>query len=117
MSTASTTASKSTVLFNQHDYSQPTYSQEISVGSRPVKITHWNPVEGEYLCLMEFEVNKCSDGGNITPVKCNGQPVCICCAQNAVIVDMPGRYKLVKYGVSNNAQVTMKHLPAQKCTS
>ena len=104
------TASKKTVLFNENDYSQPTYSQEISVDSRPVKINHWNPVEGEFLCLMEFMVNDCGDGGNATLVRCNGEPVCLCCANPTMIISTPGRYKLMKNGVFNNAQVTTQYI-------
>lgn len=108
------TSNSSRTIFNQHDVSQDCLSQEIRVQDRPVVITHWNPVPGEMICLLEFDIPDCSSQGSITGVRdCNGEPICLSCDNNKIKIDTPGRYKLTKGGVINNAQVTAKYVSSR----
>ena len=103
-------------LFNQNEPTQSLYSDEINVTDRPVIITHWNPVPGEFLCLMKFMLSGCFENvdgmaKNSTFVKDdNCDFICLCCKCNEMKISKPGRYKLVKRGILNNAQVTYRYL-------
>jgi len=118
------TDSRRIILYNQNEISQSTSTREIRVEERPVIITHWNAVEGEFLCLFEFDINDCDASGLITPVRCGSgcdtpedgttPPfVCISCKDNRIQIDIPGRYKLIKRGVVNNAHVTMQYISSR----
>lgn len=103
-------------LFNKNEPTQALLSNEIRVKDRPVVITHWNPVDGEFLCLVKFNLTGCgpSLAGDIVFVKdCNCQYICVCCECNTITVKQPGRYKLMKRGVINNAQVTYRYISSR----
>lgn len=108
------TSSKRRLIYNDNEIDQASSSLEIRVHDRPVVITHWNAVEGEFLCLFQFDVDDCSDTGIATMVKdCEGNPICLCCDNNQIQVDMPGRYKLIKRGILNNARVTSQYISSR----
>lgn len=104
------------VLFNQNEPTQALYSDEINVTDRPVLVTHWNAAEGEFLCLMKFDLSGClEDVNNMTKNSVfvkdhNCNYICLCCKCNTMKITEPGRYKLVKRGILNNAQVTYRYL-------
>lgn len=105
--------SKEKVIFNQNEPTQPLISNEIRVTDRPVVITHWNPIEGEFICLMKFRLDGCLDdvtGDTVFVKDENCDYICMCCKCNTIKITEPGRYKLVKRGVLNNAQVTSKYI-------
>lgn len=113
------TDSSEKVVFNKNEPTQSLLSNEIRVHDRPVLITHWNAIEGEYICLVKFNL---SDGcgkdiaGDLTFAKdCNCNFICLCCKCNTIKVAIPGRYKLFKKGVLNNAQVSYKYISSRFC--
>ena len=104
------------VVYNKNEPTQPLTSNEIRVTDRPVLITHWNPVEDEWICLAKFNLTGCGEdlAGDITFAKdCNCEYICLCCACNTIKVTEPGRYKLMKRGVLNNAQVTYRFISSR----
>lgn len=104
---------KEIILFDKNNPTQSKESREFEVLERPVMITHYNPIEGEYVCLARLIITGCGDQatGDMVMEKddcCNFQ--CLCCACNKMIIDLPGRYKLLKNGMPNNSLVTMRYL-------
>lgn len=104
------------IIFNKNEPTQNRESTEITVGERPVRVTHWNAVEGEFLCLARFMVDGClcDAEGNIIFEKdeeCNF--ICLCCKCPTYIIKKPGRYKLVKRGVLNNSHVTINYMSSR----
>lgn len=109
-------SNKEIIIYNKNEPTQPVTSDEIRVHDRPVIITHWNPVENELICLTKFNLTGCGDDltGDITFVKdCNCAYICLCCECNTIKVTEPGRYKLMKRGVQNNAQVTYRYVSSR----
>lgn len=103
-----------TIIFNRHEPTQSTLSAEIKVQDRPALITHWNPIPGEQLCLMKFNITDCQeDAGDATFVRECGEFVCMCCERNELKITEPGRYKLYKKGLINNSQVTVRYLSSR----
>lgn len=104
------------VLFNKNEPTQADLSREIRVHDRPVLITHWNPIPDEWLCLVKFNLTGCGSSlaGDIIFVKdCNCQYICLCCECNTIKITEPGRYKLMKRGLANNAQVTYRYISSR----